>query len=63
MMFNRRDGGAHRHTWLRVSIFFLAAGLWLAGVITGNTWLTGAAIGILAIGVLLRFAGRTNADG
>ncbi|CAN5537731.1 hypothetical protein BH24GEM3_BH24GEM3_07800 [soil metagenome] len=39
----------------KVAIFFLAAGVWLAGVISGRAWLSGAAIAILLLALVLRF--------
>lgn len=43
------------YLYWKVTLFFLAAGIWLAGVISGSAWLTGAAIALLATAVLLRF--------
>jgi fatty acid desaturase len=39
----------------KVAIFFLAAGVWLAGVISGRAWLSGAAIVVLLLALVLRF--------
>jgi hypothetical protein len=46
----------------RVGLFFLAAGVWLAGVLVNDNRLTGAAILILFVGILLRFLDRSVAD-
>lgn len=62
MIFFRRDVGPDRFTGLRVSLLFLAAGLWLAGVITETAWVTGLAILILVGALLLRIAGRLRDD-
>jgi hypothetical protein len=57
----RRDRrGSGRFLVLRVGLFFLAAGVWLAGVRTGRSWVTGAAIVILLPAVLLGFLGRKD---
>ncbi len=42
----------------KVAIFFLAAGIWLAGVISNRIWMSGAAILLLLVGILLRFLSR-----
>jgi hypothetical protein len=58
-MFIRRDGnGFNRFTWLRVALFFLAAGIWLGGALSGNDLATGAAIVVLLAAVVL---GRVGA--
>ncbi len=46
----------------KVAIFFLAAGVWVAGVITGRPWITGAAIVLLLAGLALRYAGREREE-
>lgn len=38
----------------KVGLFFLAAGVWLAGVIADLPWLTGAAILLLGLALVLR---------
>lgn len=61
-MFHRRRGGYNRYTPWRVGLIFLAAGVWLAGVLTGRGLLTGAAIGLLLVGLLLGLLGRRGAE-
>lgn len=62
MFFRRGSGGYNRFTPHRVAILFLAAGIWLAGVIADRAVLTGAAIVILALGLLLGFLGREKEE-
>lgn len=50
-----RRSSADPHLAWKVAIFFLAAGLWLAGVIAGRAWLSGAAIAVLLLALVLRF--------
>lgn len=58
-MFIRRDGGGRdRFTALRIALIFLAAGVWLGGVITGREIITGAAILILVVALVLQMVGR-----
>jgi uncharacterized membrane protein len=64
MVFSRRKRSQEPHpafvAW-RVGLFFLAAGLWVAGVIAGDDRIIGAAIVILVVAILLRlFAGRAR---
>lgn len=42
----------------KLTIFFLCAGLWLAGVVSGQQWLTGSAIILLGAAMLLVFLSR-----
>jgi hypothetical protein len=46
---------------LRVGLFFLAAGVWLAGVIIDDGRFTGAAITLLLLGLLLGLLPRRPA--
>jgi len=58
-MFIRRDRQYSRGlTFVRVGIFFFAAGMWLAGVTVGNDTVTSIAIVVAAVGLLLGWAGR-----
>jgi di/tricarboxylate transporter len=50
----RRRDAPDRFVNLKVGIFFLAAGLWVAGVVANLEWLTGAAILVLVVGFVLR---------
>ncbi len=52
-----------RFLFWKVAIFFLTAGIWLAGVIAGRSWLTGAALVLLLFGVLLRFLPQNGEAG
>ena len=55
----RRDRhSTGRYLRLRLTLFFLAAGVWLAGVTVERPWITGAAIVILFPAVLLGLMGR-----
>jgi hypothetical protein len=47
-----RSGG--RFVVLKTAIFFLGAGIWVAGVMLEDTRVTAAAIVLLAAGVVLR---------
>lgn len=50
-----RSSSPDRYLVWKVAIFFLAAGMWLAGVISGRSWLSGAAIVVLLVAIVLRF--------
>ncbi len=55
----RRDRPAStRFLTLRVGLIFLAAGVWFGGALTGQRWLTGAAIVILLPALLLGVLAR-----
>jgi hypothetical protein len=56
MFFRRGAWKSDRFVEWKVGIFFLGAALWVAGAILGLQWLVWVAIGVLLIGVLLRFA-------
>lgn len=58
-MFIRRDRRpANRLTPWRVALVFLAAGIWLGGVLTENHLATGAAIVVLLAAIALGYVGR-----
>lgn len=60
----RRDrASSTRFLTLRLSFFFLAAGVWVAGAATGNRWVTGAAIVILIPALVLGFIARRHPNG
>jgi di/tricarboxylate transporter len=67
MIFIRRAPPARRFTFLRVALFFLAAGLWLGGVTTDNRAVTAVAIGVafvaLLVGLLARRSGAESRAG
>lgn len=54
----RRDRHWHRFVDWQVGFYFLAAGIWLGGVIAGRPSLTGVAIGLLVAALLLGMIGR-----
>jgi hypothetical protein len=56
MFIRRSRKNDDRFVEWKVAVFFLGAALWVAGAILGVRWLVWAAIGVLLIGVLLRFA-------
>ena len=63
-----RNGQTKPNRWLawKVSLFFLAAGVWMLGAVTESGALTGAAIIILGVAIILRLFDRwteDNADG
>jgi len=53
----RGDGGA-RFVAARIAMFCAASGVWIAGVLTERREVTGAAIAILIVAVLLGLPGR-----
>jgi di/tricarboxylate transporter len=56
-VFIRRSGPGHtRFTWLRVGLFFLAAGMWIGGVIVDNATVRVVAIVVLVAAFALRLA-------
>lgn len=59
MFFARRSRTASsRYLSVRVGLFFLAAGVWLAGVAISDQRVTFAAIVLLLVAFLLGFVGR-----
>lgn len=61
MIFLRRDRrGSARWMPVRVGLFFLAAGIWVAGASVGNDWVTGAAIVVAIVALLLGVVVRRN---
>lgn len=60
MIFSRRDRQRPgRFTLLRVALFFAAAGTWLGGVMVGNQRVTAAALGLVALAVILGLFDRS----
>lgn len=57
-MFVRRGGGSERYLLTRITLGFLGAGIWVAGVVTANRTVTGAAIVIVFAAVLLGWLAR-----
>jgi hypothetical protein len=54
MIDRRRRTTPDRLLHVKVGLFFLAAGVWLTGVVAGLRWLTGVAILLLAAALVLR---------
>lgn len=62
-MFLRRDRrGDHRFTLWQVGLFFLAAGIWIGGLIAEIPSVTAVAILILAVAMILGIVGRRGRD-
>ena len=62
-MFLRRDRGRrHRFVNWQVGLFFLAAGVWLGGVVVGRPEVTPVAIALAVVAVLLGAAGRRGGE-
>jgi len=61
-VFIRRHGGrgAGPITFARVGFFFLAAGIWIAGVRVGNDTVTSIAIVVAAIAIFMGWIGRRH---
>ena len=60
---SRSRGGSTRFLYTRVGLFFLSAGVWLAGVVIEDERFTGAAIFILLIALVLGLIGRRRDEG
>lgn len=61
-MFVRRDSPpATRFLAIRVGLFFLGAGIWVAGVMGENAVWTGTAVVVILAGVVLGVIARRNA--
>lgn len=58
MLRPSRRGGRSRFLYWQVGLFFLGAGVWLGGVLTGRTAVTGVAIAILVAAMILGAMGR-----
>jgi hypothetical protein len=61
-MFLRRDRRSRRFVNWQVGLFFLAAGIWLGGVVAGRPGVTPVAIGVAVVAVLLGAAGRRGGE-
>jgi hypothetical protein len=61
-VFVRRGGprGAGPLTFARVGLFFLAAGIWIAGVRINNDTVTSVAIVVAAIAIFMGWFGRRH---
>lgn len=61
LFFIRRDRrSSGRFLRLRLTLFFLAAGIWLAGVRIEREWVTAAGILVLFVAVLLGLVQRRD---
>jgi hypothetical protein len=58
---SRKKTGPDRFLNAKIAIFCLGAGIAAVGIITERGWLVNVAIGVLLIGVALRFVGRDRA--
>ncbi|MEW5926373.1 MAG: hypothetical protein AB1941_02685 [Gemmatimonadota bacterium] len=58
----RRRAGPDRFVYAKTAAFFLGAGLFFGGVATGRDWAVLAAVGVLLVGLALRFADRDRGD-
>ena len=58
MALRRRGRGSHRFVNWQVGLFFLAAGIWLGGVVTGIHQATFLSIAVLLAAIVLGMTGR-----
>ncbi|MDR0787434.1 MAG: hypothetical protein LBG44_06165 [Gemmatimonadota bacterium] len=58
MMARGSRNAPQRYLFARASLGFFGAGVWLAGMLAGNSTFTGAAIGILLVAVVLGWIAR-----
>ena len=58
----RRGGGSHRFVFWQVGLFFLAAGVWLGGVVTGRPGAAAIAIPMLVVAMILGALGRRRSE-
>jgi hypothetical protein len=59
----RRRSGPDRFLHAKMAAFFLGAGFFFGGVLTGRDWAVLVAVAVLVVGLALRLADRRNADG
>jgi hypothetical protein len=59
----RRRSGPDRFLYAKLAAFFLGAGFFFAGVLTGRDWAVLVAVGVLIVGLGLRFMDRREPDG
>ena len=59
----RRRPGPDRFVYAKTAAFFLGAGLFFGGVATGRDWAVLLAVGVLLVGLALRFADRDRGHG
>ncbi len=58
----RRSSDTNRFVYWQVGLFFLASGVWVVSLVSGYTKLTGVAIGILLVALLLGAMGRRSSE-
>ena len=58
----RRRAGPDRFVYAKTAAFFLGAGFFFGGVVTGRDWAVLVAVGVLLAGLALRFADRDRGD-
>ncbi|HEU0078210.1 MAG TPA: hypothetical protein VFQ76_11205 [Longimicrobiaceae bacterium] len=59
----RRRSAPDRFLYAKMAAFFLGAGFFFGGVLTGRDWAVLVAAVVLVVGLALRFADRRDADG
>ena len=58
---SRQNRGPDRFLNLKIILFCLGAGMAMVGIISGISWIINVAIGVLLIGVILRFFSHPKA--
>lgn len=58
----RRRAGPDRFVYAKTAAFFLGAGFFFGGVATGRDWAVLVAVGVLLVGLVLRFLDRERGD-
>lgn len=59
----RPRSGPDRFLYAKLAAFFLGAGFFFGGVVTGRDWAVLVAVGVLIVGLALRFMDRREPDG
>ncbi len=59
----RRRSGPDRFLYAKMAAFFLGAGFFVGGVLTGRDWAVLVAVAVLVAGLALRLADRGDAGG
>lgn len=57
-MRGARRGGPDRWLHLKLALFFLGAGFFVAGVLSGRDWAVAVAIAVLAVAMVVRLLPR-----
>jgi hypothetical protein len=58
----RRRADPDRFVYAKTAAFFLGAGFFFGGVATGRDWAVLVAVGVLLVGLALRFVDRGRGD-